>query len=534
MAHNQLFVPFVSVFLVKFSSCFAYWDNCHTHIVYHQGASIPRHEFLNRVLTLRLIPAHLDYNGFVTVKKDQFKISILQTKLPPCMVTLFIFQPEKVSLCTDYDRCTSTEKNPLTYLQTIHVRSETFILDYKFPIPEGFMYADPVMRQKLCMRYSFVMFKVPSLPESSQQVLITWIRKQVPIRDALNPYENGMHVIIYLESSQTFTHLSYYCRKFTEVSLNWNYLTTPRNQMISDIAKINQLPKTWRVEISNCLSCELKYERYARKTHPYLRTRDVSNDPELKYYILREITSRTNDTLELNGRRFTSNECDAGYPANIFIEGNVHETHLLFGFMLTNYVDQVVFTKVEGHKFITCYAEKRLSFQSYLDPFDKSLWIFLLISILTFGILLIVTPFSYDAHDKTSRSRISPVASYYMIMASLLEQSVNDHPLFRRSSKLMWVICGWNLLTLLIPNAYKGLAITGLVAPLPGYTPDYCRNLSSRRYSCYFMDPLCHNVSKRWVVNFNHFGFLKNLKMHMFVFFLIFERINIHSTFFIY
>lgn len=98
----------------------------------------------------------------------------------------------------------------------------------------------------------------------------------------------------------------------------------------------------------------------------------------------------------------------------------------------------------------------------------------------------------------------------------------------------MWVICGWNLLTLLIPNAYKGLAITGLVAPLPGYTPDYCRNLSSRRYSCYFMDPLCHNVSKRWVVNFNHFGFLKNLKMHMFVFFLIFERINIHSTFFIY
>lgn len=141
----------------------------------------------------------------------------------------------------------------------------------------------------------------------------------------------------------------------------------------------------------------------------------------------------------------------------------------------TSSIGEAILTKSEGYNFITCFRQPALTFQPYLDPFQTELWIVI-------GLTLIVLGVGFTIYG--ALAKLPNFGWILLLISNMVEHSFEISNLIWNDTGFRIVFVIWSLMTVVITNGYKGLAITGVVAPIPGESSKYFRNLTSREYQC--------------------------------------------------
>ncbi|OXA48524.1 hypothetical protein Fcan01_16422 [Folsomia candida] len=125
-----------------------------------------------------------------------------------------------------------------------------------------------------------------------------------------------------------------------------------------------------------------------------------------------------------------------------------------------------------GYEFLSCFKETYISFEFYVNPFKKEVWIALFISIVTvFTLITLFIKFLYD--------RKISFCPWLFVLSTLFEEpgAISDkkleaHFMFR------FVLGSWCLVSVILTNCYNGLMITDLNAPLGSIRPERFRDLN--------------------------------------------------------
>jgi len=86
-------------------------------------------------------------------------------------------------------------------------------------------------------------------------------------------------------------------------------------------------------------------------------------------------------------------------------------------------------------------------------------------------------------------------SSFILMYGNMLEQSITVPCNLDSSTPFRIAIGLWFVIGIIFPNAYKGLAITGVTAPLPGQYAEYFENLSAFQSTC---DPFYTSCAENW------------------------------------
>jgi len=101
--------------------------------------------------------------------------------------------------------------------------------------------------------------------------------------------------------------------------------------------------------------------------------------------------------------------------------------------------------------FLTCDArESYLSFKYFLEPYDLLAWIAAIL------ILLLISLFI-----KASLRHKMKAGTLLMLCSMLLEQGVEVDSKIRKFPWLLWILCPFLLMSIVLTNGYKGIVITG-------------------------------------------------------------------------
>ncbi|OXA58957.1 hypothetical protein Fcan01_04722 [Folsomia candida] len=120
-----------------------------------------------------------------------------------------------------------------------------------------------------------------------------------------------------------------------------------------------------------------------------------------------------------------------------------------------------------GYKFLSCYSETAISFQFYVAPFKRDVWICLMASILlVIGMLSCYVKFMWDGSSTTS------FCAWLTVTATIFEEPILITNKIGKSDFFRLVFVTWALVCVLLTNCYNGLMISALNAPLAGWKPE--------------------------------------------------------------
>lgn len=117
-----------------------------------------------------------------------------------------------------------------------------------------------------------------------------------------------------------------------------------------------------------------------------------------------------------------------------------------------------------SYNFITCFRQKSLSFQFFIQPFQFGLWTGVFCSIL---VLLFFAPNFFVFHRKTSKTSFSPLIYMWQV---LLENGPDLPKEISKHISVKILVAAWLYLALHITNGYKGIITTSTIAAPPQTT----------------------------------------------------------------
>ncbi|OXA61990.1 hypothetical protein Fcan01_00941 [Folsomia candida] len=186
-------------------------------------------------------------------------------------------------------------------------------------------------------------------------------------------------------------------------------------------------------------------------------------------YILFILLQHSNDTLfycENNGLRCYYNLLKYAGRPNIVVDDDLsHENQGyryqdVFQHYLTGTNLPVVGSL--GYSFLTTWAEQRLRFELYTHPFQLEVWIGLLLTLLWLWGFLRFLGFHILQNEKTFFS------SFLCVLSGILDDGgINVPPPVWNSVVFRTVFGLWFLISPIFTNAYVGVAVSDLSAPLP-------------------------------------------------------------------
>ncbi|CAL8134408.1 unnamed protein product [Orchesella dallaii] len=118
----------------------------------------------------------------------------------------------------------------------------------------------------------------------------------------------------------------------------------------------------------------------------------------------------------------------------------------------------LVIVSSDAYNFLTCYNKDSLQIGYYFQPFQRDLWITLLIFL---AVLSIVTHIFLIVKECNK----SDFNSYFFVYSSMLEHSCHMPDYLYEIETIRIVFGLWLLVSVIFTNAYKGIAITGVTAP---------------------------------------------------------------------
>jgi len=143
------------------------------------------------------------------------------------------------------------------------------------------------------------------------------------------------------------------------------------------------------------------------------------------------------------------------------------------------------------------------SFELYLNPFQSSLWIGLILCIFNLGIYFHI----YVYHRCKIKSKL---LSFFLMTALALEQSYDLPDKITKLCHFHIVYGFWTIILVIFVNAYKGIASTSVSSPLQGKTVDEFRDLV-RINTSQCIDPYAKTcILKKIPTYYNHMKFYIN------------------------
>ncbi|OXA42435.1 X-linked retinitis pigmentosa GTPase regulator [Folsomia candida] len=124
-----------------------------------------------------------------------------------------------------------------------------------------------------------------------------------------------------------------------------------------------------------------------------------------------------------------------------------------------------VTTGVPGYQFLTCYAERWVSFAFYIAPFQPIVWIGVLLNVL----LVIVGITLFKTYWLLDKSSFSPSL---LVLGSIFEEPLRIPKQLEKTTFFKLTFASWSLAVILLTNCYNGLMITELNSPLRGRSPE--------------------------------------------------------------
>lgn len=142
----------------------------------------------------------------------------------------------------------------------------------------------------------------------------------------------------------------------------------------------------------------------------------------------------------------------------------------------TEYSINSVVTHFAAYSYISCYREPKLSFQLYTGPFQWPIWLLLGITLIVCTILVdIFTQFVLKLNSSTS---------FLYFLGSILEETSSLPTNLIQSFVFKISIGPCILLTMILSQAYVGLVINGLKAPLPPKKYDTVATIQNLNDEC--------------------------------------------------
>lgn len=124
-------------------------------------------------------------------------------------------------------------------------------------------------------------------------------------------------------------------------------------------------------------------------------------------------------------------------------------------------------TKSRGFKFVSCYAERYISFGFYIAPFQPLTWLLIVISLVS-----IISAVLVYTKARGTVVLTSSYSTWLSVLAILLDDSVKapnklEECIFYRS-----IFVHWGPVAIILSNCYTGLMITELNSHLKGLRPE--------------------------------------------------------------
>lgn len=168
---------------------------------------------------------------------------------------------------------------------------------------------------------------------------------------------------------------------------------------------------------------------------------------------------------KLNATRHIGNTwCDSvpyNYPS-LFLEG----------FIIGVFRHQIVISSFPGYSFFSCYWEPRgVSFSLYLAPYDTTVWIVMLITILLSAFLVSL---GFYLHHK----KCYPFTIFLYFFGCLVEDVGALPDKLRIFFPFKLISVPWLFISALLSSFYLGIFITNLNSRLPGERVDTYEKIS--------------------------------------------------------
>jgi hypothetical protein len=203
-------------------------------------------------------------------------------------------------------------------------------------------------------------------------------------------------------------------------------------------------------------------------------------------FILNTLAKNKNATVIICPADWNTNRMCGRYQFNnsfrhslIFLPNN-DKLGMPMEFQFQGFIDTVessfIVVGVEGHKFLTCYHEQRISFRFYMSPFQRDLWIILAFTTLLLAALLHI--FIVKFH----KSKILKFSPYLFILSTIIDDNCAMPGGLARELVIRIAFGPWFLMTVVLVNAYIGLVITGLTSPLPKESVDSFSKLTKMHF----------------------------------------------------
>lgn len=129
-------------------------------------------------------------------------------------------------------------------------------------------------------------------------------------------------------------------------------------------------------------------------------------------------------------------------------------------------------TKINGYSYLSCYADKYISFQFYLAPFKPAMW-----SVLIISFFMVISVLSLSI--KWKRDRFSTPAWLYAFGTLLAQCYVPGRKIEIPYFRIVFSV--WCLMLVILSNAYTGLITTELNSPLPASHPEVWEDLACKK-----------------------------------------------------
>lgn len=142
-----------------------------------------------------------------------------------------------------------------------------------------------------------------------------------------------------------------------------------------------------------------------------------------------------------------------GIEGPSILEGALDQPYLEY-----NVKQNIIPVETSSFRFLTCHSEPELSFEFYLKPFQWQVWVAIILSV-----LLIVAFLHFYGILNPYPTSFSPV---FQIIGILLEEALSAPSTLLKSQPFRIVLISWLLMSIILTNAYIGVAITDLSSPL--------------------------------------------------------------------
>ncbi len=133
--------------------------------------------------------------------------------------------------------------------------------------------------------------------------------------------------------------------------------------------------------------------------------------------------------------------------------------HILFSSITIKLRWKSVPIRKFGYNFLTCYHENYRSWKYYLQPFEMEVWLVLMTYLSFVAIFVHVTVILRKQNN-------SDFNAFFYFYSTILEYAYSVPDYIFNIRTLETVIGLWLVMSVILTNAYKGIAITGITAPM--------------------------------------------------------------------